>query len=137
MGSNKVLAARSLPIHENAICVFFSFFFLGLHSQHMEVSRLGVKSELQRPAYTTATATPNPSQVCNLHHSSRQHRNLNPLSKARNPTRNLMAPSRICSCFTMMGTPDFCLLISQSFLSFPLSSFPLSSFPLSSFPLSS
>ena len=35
---------------------FFSFCFLGLHLQHMDVSRLGVKSELQLPAYTTATA---------------------------------------------------------------------------------
>ena len=33
------------------------FFFLGLHKWHMEVPRLGVKSELQLPAYTTATAT--------------------------------------------------------------------------------
>ena len=32
------------------------FFFLGPHSQHMEVARLGVKSELQPRAYTTATA---------------------------------------------------------------------------------
>ena len=29
--------------------------FLGLHLQHMEVPRLGVESELQLPAYTTAT----------------------------------------------------------------------------------
>ena len=36
---------------------FFFFCFLGLHPQHMEVARLGVKSELQLPAYTTATAT--------------------------------------------------------------------------------
>ena len=35
----------------------------------MEVPRLGVESELQLPAYTTATATPDPSHVCNLHHS--------------------------------------------------------------------
>ena len=28
--------------------------FLGPHSQHMEVPRLGVKSELQLPDYTTA-----------------------------------------------------------------------------------
>ena len=35
----------------------FLFFFLGLHPWHMEVPRLGVKSELQLPAYTTATAT--------------------------------------------------------------------------------
>ena len=31
--------------------------FLELHLQHMEVPRLGVESELQLPAYTTATAT--------------------------------------------------------------------------------
>ena len=29
----------------------------------MEVLRLGVESELQLPAYTTATATPDPSHV--------------------------------------------------------------------------
>ena len=31
-------------------------FVLQLHLQHMEVPRLGAKSELQLPAYTTATA---------------------------------------------------------------------------------
>ena len=30
----------------------------------MEVPRLGVESELQLPACTTATATPDPSPVC-------------------------------------------------------------------------
>ena len=47
--------------------------------------------------------TPEPQQhgiravscVCNLHHSSRQRRILNPLSKARDRTRNLMVPSWI------------------------------------------
>ena len=34
----------------------FYFFFLGPHLQHMEVPGLGVKLELQLPAYTTATA---------------------------------------------------------------------------------
>ena len=75
---------------------FFPFScFLGLHLQHMEVDRLGVKSELQLPAYTPATATPDLSLVCDLHHSSRQCRILNPLRKARDRTRNLMVPSRI------------------------------------------
>ena len=32
------------------------FAFLGLHPQYMEVPRLGIESELQLPAYTTATA---------------------------------------------------------------------------------
>jgi len=34
--------------------LFFFFSFLGPHLQHMEVPGLGVKLELQLPAYTTA-----------------------------------------------------------------------------------
>ena len=49
----------------------------------MEVPRLGVKSELQLPAYIIAMATSDLSRVCNLHHSSRQHQILNPLREAR------------------------------------------------------
>ena len=39
---------------------------VGPHMQHMEVPRLGVKSELQLLAYTTATATLDPSRICDL-----------------------------------------------------------------------
>ena len=39
---------------------FYFIFFLGPHSEHMEVPRLGVASELQLPVYTTAIATPEP-----------------------------------------------------------------------------
>ena len=46
-------------------------------------------------AYARATATRDPSRVCNLHHSSRQRRIVNPLSTGRDRTRNLMVPSRI------------------------------------------
>ena len=80
--------------------------FLGLHLQHMEVLRLGVQSGLQLPAYTTATATPDPSWVCHLHHSSGQLWILNLLSEARNGTRNLMVPSQSCFRWAMMGTPS-------------------------------
>ena len=38
--------------------LFYFFFFLGPHPWHMEVPRLGVKVELQMPAYSTATTTP-------------------------------------------------------------------------------
>ena len=58
----------------------------------MEVSRLRVKLELHLMAYTTAAATPDPSLVCNLHHSSQQSWILNPLSKARDGTYSLMVP---------------------------------------------
>ena len=50
---------------------------------HMEVPKLGVELELQLPASATATLTPDLSQVCDLHHSSRQCQILNPLSEAR------------------------------------------------------
>ena len=42
------------------LCVLYLFFFLGPHWRHVEVPRLGVKAELQLPAYTTAMATPDP-----------------------------------------------------------------------------
>ena len=61
------------------------FLLFMVYPWHMEVPRLGVKSELQLQlqAYTTATATWNPSLICNLHHSSREGCILNPLSEAR------------------------------------------------------
>ena len=46
----------------------FSFFMAIVG--HMEVPRPGVELELQLPAYTAATATPDLSHVCDLHCSS-------------------------------------------------------------------
>ena len=83
---------------------FFAFCFLGLQPWHTEVPRLGVKSQLQLPAYTTATATQDPSQICDLHHSSRQQWILNPLREVRDRTRNLMVLSWICFCCTTTET---------------------------------
>ena len=48
----------------------FFFFLLGERPQHTEVPRLGVESELQQPARTTATATWDPSLICDLYHSN-------------------------------------------------------------------
>ena len=48
---------------------------------HMEFPRLGVQSELQLPDCPTATATPDPSRVCDLQHSTRQHWILKPLTE--------------------------------------------------------
>ena len=52
----------------------------------MEVPRLGVKLELQLQAYTIAMVKPDPSNICDIHHSLQQHQVLNPLSKARDRT---------------------------------------------------
>jgi len=45
------------------VCFVF-LVFLEPHMWHMEVPRLAVKSELQLPAYATATASQDPSRVC-------------------------------------------------------------------------
>ena len=41
-------------------------FFSSLNLRHMEVTRLGVELMPQLPAYATATATRDPSCICNL-----------------------------------------------------------------------
>ena len=74
---------------------FFVFVcvFLGPYPWHMEVP--GLESELQLPAYATATAVPDLSGICDLHHGSWQRRILNPLSETRDQTRIFMDPSRV------------------------------------------
>ena len=77
--------------------LFFSFFLLSLsfflsfllacslrsHLWHMEFPRLGVKLELQLPAYTTAIATWDPSHICDLHNNPWQCGILTAWNKAR------------------------------------------------------
>ena len=73
---------------------FFSFCLFRAAPRHMEVPRLGVESELQLQAYTTAIATWDSSRVCNLHHSTQQSWILNPLSEARDQTQVLVDTSQ-------------------------------------------
>ena len=61
----------------------------------MEVPRLRVELELQLPVYTTDTARPDQSHVCNPHHSSWQCWILNTLSEARDLTLILMDTSQV------------------------------------------
>ena len=61
----------------------------------MEFLRLGVKSELQLLACTTAAATQDLSHFCDLRHSLLQRWILNPVSKVRDQTPVLMGASRV------------------------------------------
>ena len=70
-------------------------------------SSLEVESELQLPAYTTATATWELNCICHLHHSSQQSRILNALSKARDQTRVLMDTSQVRYCWATNGNSTF------------------------------
>ena len=96
-------------IHRNRGFVSFYFIylfcFLGPHPQHMEIPRLGVKSELQLLAYITATATWGQRGVCDLHYSPWQCWIPDPLSEARDGTLILMDTSQIHFCCTTMATP--------------------------------
>ena len=62
---------------------FFSFSFLGPNPWHMEIPRLGVKSEPQLLVYSSATATPGLSHILDLPHSSWQFPIPDPLNEAR------------------------------------------------------
>ena len=84
-----------LPILD--VCpLFFFCFFSGPYLQHMEVPNLEVDSELWLLAYATATATQDPSHVCDLHHSPWQCQILNPLYEVRDQPHILMDPSGVC-----------------------------------------
>ena len=88
--------------------IFFNFnfhfsVFLGPHLWHIEVPRLGVESELQLPAYTTATATRDQSRVCDPHHSSWPCWIPDPLSKARDQTCILMNTSWVLNPLSNNG----------------------------------
>ena len=80
--------------------IVFFFFFLGPFLRHMEIPILGVQSELQLPVYTR---------------SSRQRRVVDPLSRTRDQTCNLMVPSWIPFRCAMMGTPRILFSDSELF----------------------
>ena len=90
------------------VCLFCFFGLFRAIPMAMEVPRLGAELELQLLAYTTATATGDPSRVCDLHQSSRQCRILTPLSKARDQTRVLMDASRIRFRWATRGNSGLC-----------------------------
>ena len=73
-------------------CVFF---FLGPNLQHMEVPMVGVESELQLQAYTTATATPCQSHIFDLHSDLQQCQIFNPLTEARDQT-HILTETTLC-----------------------------------------
>ena len=83
---------------------FFFFVFIGPRLQHMEVPRVGVEAELQLPAYTTATATWDPSCIWDLNHTLRQGQLFNPLIEARDGTHILVHSSQVLNLQSHRGT---------------------------------
>ena len=80
--------------------LFLLFFFLSFYLFRASLVAYGASQARSligtvAPAYTTATAMSDLSHICDLQHSSPQHWILNPLSEARDQTRNPMFPSWI------------------------------------------
>ena len=101
MNKTTTLLSRNLQSYFFLIYLknfYFLFFFLELHSQHMEVPRLVAESKLQLQAYATATATPDLSHIHDLHRSLWRCQILNPLNKARDGTCILMDTSWVHFC---------------------------------------
>ena len=82
-GSAKASEKQVIHLFYLFLFYFCIFVFSGPHPWHMEVPRLGVQSELQRPVYATATAMWDPSLVYNPHHSSQHCQIFNPPSEIK------------------------------------------------------
>ena len=77
----------------------YQFFFL-YRAPPMAYGGSQAKGQIgaKLPAYSTATATPDPVDSCDLHHSSRQRPILNPLSWARDGTHIFTDTAWVCYC---------------------------------------
>ena len=72
---------------------------------------------------------PDPSRICDLHHSSWQRWILNPLIEARDQTCILMSTSQIRFCWAMTGTPLWIYFLIEHLIfiySTPIHSLPTS-----------
>ena len=111
--SNRLLKLSCVLVIRFVI-FFLSFVFSGLHPPAHGGSQARGRIGATAAAYARATAKPDPSRICDLHHSSQQRWILNPLSEARDGTCNLMVPSQICFCCAATGTPKVAILINAS-----------------------
>ena len=84
---------------------FSSFFFFRATPTAYGSLRLGVMSELQLLASTTAIATWDSRLFCDLYYRSRQLGILNLLSKARDQTHILLDTSRVHFCWATTELP--------------------------------
>ena len=102
---------QSFPFNQSIQSIYFYLliFFLGPRLRHMEVPRLGIKSEMQLQAYTTARAAGDPSHSFNLSCSLQQRQILNPLRETRDRTHILMGSSQILNLLSHSGNHTYIL----------------------------
>ena len=131
---------NSVILFGSQYIVWLGFFLLGgclffllraTSAAYGSSQALGVLWELQLPPTATATAMPDPSLVCNLHHSSWQCRIPNLLSKVRihfhcattgTPFNCILSSCLfiVSSCSHFVSPIDFSLFLIPIFVSFIL-----------------
>ena len=90
--------SAQLYVNFNSVIFYFYFLilFFCLFLGPQPVAFGGSQARgLIRAVAATATATWDPTCICDPHHCSQQHQILNPLSEARDQTCNLMVPSQV------------------------------------------
>ena len=99
-------------------CIFYYFFilfycllfyFIVFYFRATPTAYGGSQARGLIGAYTTATAMPDLSRVCDLHHSSWQPQILSPLREGREWTCLLKEASQIRFCWATVGTPLGCM----------------------------
>ena len=95
------------------ILIIFSIFFFLFRAAPMTYESFQARNWIR-----TIVASLCHSRICNLHHSSQQHRILNPMSGARDQTCVFMDTSWVHYQWATMGTPLFLFLLLFSCSSF-------------------
>ena len=101
---------------ETVVLLFIYLFILGLHLRHMDVPPLGVKLELQLPAYTTAIAMLDPSCICDLHCSLWQRQIFNLLREASGQTCTLMNTGGVLNLLNHSRNSVLLVLLDPSYI---------------------
>ena len=102
----------------------YTFFFLLsraaplAHGGSQARSRLGATAANLRHSHSNT----DPSHICSLHHSSRQHQILNPPSEAKDGTQNLLVLSQIRFRCAKTGTPKLCTFEAVNYMACELHS---------------
>ena len=86
---------------------FLNFFFFLFLLRAILTAYGGFQSRSRIGACATTTAMPDPSHICDLHHSSWQRWILNPPSEAKDHICFIVDTSQICFYWAMTGTPIF------------------------------
>ena len=103
---------KSYRLHFGSTALIHSVSFIYRHILLFSATpeAYGAESKPQPLAYATATARPDPSRICDLHHNLWQSQFLNPLREARDRSHILMDNSQVLNLLSHNTNSSFILL---------------------------